>query len=334
MSKLRIATFNVENLLQRFDFHRYGELTPERPLRILGVDESARDYFSLRRSLHVNLTDDSRQMTAQAIRDTQADIICLQEVDNRSVLDRFHHDYLSSAQVRYGWRRLLEGNDPRGIDVCVMSKDRIEVKSHAHHTYGEMGLYNCTLRDAFISEGDRIFRRDCLEVRTTVGESTLTVFVCHFKSLSGGKRSRALRRAEAEAVRKIIECRYPEPAKGLWLVVGDLNDYLDNDAVTPDHSLAPLLGDGFSENLVARRDVDDRWTHYYPPKNSWSQLDYILASPAVAKMNPDTKPDIIRSGLPYRVPGLECHKRYPRVGFDRPKASDHCPVVTDVVLDD
>ena len=35
---IRIATFNVENLLRRFNFYSYGSLTVEPALRILGVE--------------------------------------------------------------------------------------------------------------------------------------------------------------------------------------------------------------------------------------------------------------------------------------------------------
>ncbi len=46
-------------------------------------------------------------------------------------------------------------------------------------------------------------------------------------------------------------------------------------------------------------------------------------------MNAQRKPEIIRNGQPFRTvfpPGQEV-ERYPRTGWDRPKASDHCPVV-------
>jgi len=39
-------------------------------------------------------------------------------------------------------------------------------------------------------------------------------------------------------------------------------------------------------------------------------------------------PDIVRKGQPWRTPfppGQEV-ERFPRAGWDRPKASDHCPV--------
>ena len=54
----------------------------------------------------------------------------------------------------------------------------------------------------------------------------------------------------------------------------------------------------------------------------------LLASPALARRNSMGVPDIIRRGQPYRTlfPEGQEVERYPRVGWDRPKASDHCPV--------
>ncbi len=92
---------------------------------------------------------------------------------------------------------------------------------------------------------------------------------------------------------------------------------------------------------MERRPAHDRWTLYHAsgPVSALSkpfdrkvrhlvQLDYLLASPALAEKNPDAVPDIIRYGLPHRVPFPPGQKvaRYPRMGWDRPKASDHCPV--------
>jgi hypothetical protein len=47
-----------------------------------------------------------------------------------------------------------------------------------------------------------------------------------------------------------------------------------------------------------------------------------------AASNATRKPEITRNGQPWRTIfplGREV-ERYPRVGWDRPKASDHCPV--------
>ena len=49
---------------------------------------------------------------------------------------------------------------------------------------------------------------------------------------------------------------------------------------------------------------------------------------SVEDRNAGAVPDIIRNGQPFRTlfpPGQEV-ERFPRVGWDRPKASDHCPV--------
>jgi len=336
MADIRVATFNVENLLRRFDFYRYGGLTTEPSLAILGVEENDQDYLLLRRAFTVTQTDDGRQMTSQAIRDTDAGIVCLQEVDNLQVLHDFHEQYLKkSANVHYGWRRLLEGNDMRGIDVAVMSRSWISVTSHKHHTFHDFGLFNQELADYGLSAGDPIFRRDCLEVETNVGGQDLFIFVCHFKSMSGGRdRTMPVRRAEASAVRRIIEDKWPnDHAQRNWIITGDLNDYLvDGNGQPIAHGLEPLFDNHFSVNLVENMPAADQWTHYYTGDGSCNQLDYILASPAVDASNPYVQPDIIRNGQPHRVPGIENVVRYPRVGYDRPKASDHCPVAVTLTI--
>jgi endonuclease/exonuclease/phosphatase family metal-dependent hydrolase len=334
---IRIATFNLENLLQRFNFYSYGQLTVERSLRILGVESDDEDYFALRRSLFVALTDDSRQQTAQVIRDTGADVICLQEVENIDVLNHFHQRFLKqSTGVNYGWRRLIEGNDNRGIDVAVMSKQRIDPPvSHAEHTFDDFDLFNAELEAYGLSPGDSIFRRDCLEVETSVDDNPLTLFICHFKSMSGGRdETIPVRRAEAAAVRRIIEDRFPNLDQADWLVVGDLNDYISDsngNPVTP-NGLEPLFEGGFSVNLVDNLPAANRWTHFYPREQSFHQLDYLLASPGLAGKNLGVQPDIVRAGQPYRIPGIEAVPRYPRVGFDRPKASDHCAVAVTLTV--
>jgi predicted extracellular nuclease len=328
-----IATFNVENLLNRFDFHTFGQMTRERALDLFAIPfPYTPESLALRQSLTISLADDARQQTAQAVRDTGADIIGVQEIDNKPVLDLFHDRFLkSSTHLHYGWRRTSPGNDPRGIEVGVMSKPRIaRLTMHNEITFGDFDLYNSELMQSGESEGDRIFRRDCLELDFNLEGTTLTIFVCHFKSMAGGRlETRPVRHAEAKAVRRIIEDRFgANTATAKWIIVGDLNDYVVSDTGTadPDTALGPLFEGGFSTNVLENLPPLERWTHYFPDENSFHQLDYILLSPALASLNGTAMPVIVRGAQPYRVPGLEAVPRYPRVGFDRPKASDHCPV--------
>ncbi len=336
---IRIATFNVENLLRRFDFHRYGRLVKERTLSILGVGDDA-EGMTLRRALHVGLTEDMRQMTGQAIRDTGADIICLQEVDNLQVLEDFDSYYVDRPTgIRYGWERLIEGNDRRGIDVAVMSKQRIGVTSHQELTFDDLGLFNQELEDYGLRPGHRVFRRDCLEITTKVDGEDLTIFNCHFKSMSGGRdETMPVREAEAKAVVEILKAKYGglDAAKAAkWVICGDLNDYThssSNGQELAKSGLRPLFNHDLCFNPVLNLPFSERWTHYYPKDDAKRQLDYVLLSPALRALNADVEPQIVRGGMPYRVPGLDDVKRYPRMGFDRPKASDHCPLTVELTI--
>jgi endonuclease/exonuclease/phosphatase family metal-dependent hydrolase len=248
----------------------------------------------------------------------------------------------------YDERIVIEGNDGRGIDIGLLSKLPVQVTSHAARSFDELGVWSAELaayretidgRERTYTPADRLFRRDCLEIDVDTGGAPLTVFACHLKSMAPERsRTRVLRQAEALGVRRLIEARFgPRVADANWLVCGDMNDYAEIDGAPEldatgrqvPHGLGPLLDGGFAVNLVARRPPLDRWTTYYAPLDLYTQLDFILASPALARANPDAVPEVIRGGQPYRARRHE-GPRFPRVGWDRPKASDHCPVVVEL----
>ena len=86
------------------------------------------------------------------------------------------------------------------------------------------------------------------------------------------------------------------------------------------------------ENVVDRMpDPQDRWTHYYKRRNEYKQLDYILLSKSLADANPGVVPEIERRGIPKR-PTRYDGPRFAGVDWDKPKASDHCPVVMDLAI--
>lgn len=368
----RLATFNVENLLTRFDFSGYrNELRQDRTLRMLDIRNEA-VYREMEVARVVAATDDTRQQTALAIADTFSDMICLQEVESLDALSAFASNYLyRMVGDGYQHKYLIEGNDSRGIDVAVMMRDRtaageplefVSIRSHAALTYEEAKLFSSDLAPLEKPE-NRIFRRDCLEIDIRVGGRPLTVYVVHFKSKGGTRGLPAgapgsdptlpVRRAEAAAVRGIIERRFGAEGsrKAPFAICGDMNDFMEQVTVTgdrrsghaftpepvPDSALTIFTADGFAENVVARRDPLNRWTHYHargPEDRHLCQLDYIWLSPALATLNAGQKPDIVRNGQPHRTvfPPGQVVERYPRIGWDRPKASDHCPVVMELKL--
>ena len=366
----RIATFNVENLMNRFDFSGYrNELHLDRALALFDIKDEA-EFRELERARTIAHTDDTRQLTALAIAATRADILCLQEVDNLAALNAFEYGYLFKM-IGAGYREKYSsaGNDTRGIDVAVMMRretadgDPIEFQrmtTHAHLTFQDFDLYTPELAALGISPNERIFRRDCLEIDLRIGGRPLTLYVVHFKAMSpprngqdGRETSMPIRIAEASAVRRIICDRFglEGAARKNWMICGDFNDYRERVIIEGDahngYSFRPvqetqssvnvLTAGGFCENVVERRPEIDRWTLYHtrgPDERHLCQLDYLLLSPALARRNSNAVPDIIRQGQPWRTifpPGQEV-ERYPRTGWDRPKASDHCPVAISLNL--
>ena len=366
---VRIGTFNIENLLTRFDFSGFrNQFRQDRVMQLFSV-ERQNEYQQLEAARLVSLTDDIRQMSGLAIADADADILCLQEVESLEALNAFEYGYLfRMVGESYRHKFLIKGNDSRGIDVALMVRERtragdeirvVDVKSHANVTFRQFGLLDEALA-ANCNPDDKIFRRDCLEIDIRIANRPLTVYVTHFKSMTNSRdvegdgrvTTMALRRAEAKAVRGIIAKRF---ANGLanknFVICGDMNDYQERIVVSGDRrrgyefhpakedesALDVFTHDGFVENPMLRRPVLDRWTLFHtrgPAEQHLAQLDYIWISPSLARANPDDIPEIIRAGQPFRTPfppGQEV-ERYPRVGWDRPKASDHCPVVMELAL--
>ncbi|MBL8589503.1 MAG: endonuclease/exonuclease/phosphatase family protein [Methylobacteriaceae bacterium] len=361
---IRIATFNVENLYSRFDFT--GKVARER--RIVGAYaiEDPQEYDLVRKSFEAVASDDMRQLTALAIADTQADIVCLQEVDSEDALNLFYEAYLRpvlrqrfgaatkgldreqrdhvSPAWFYDWRRVVPGNDSRGIDVGVLSRFPVTVVSNANLTYEfvrELEPDWPALEALSASRDGRLFRRDCLEIEVATGGEPLTLFNCHFKSMQplarggdGRLDTMLLRRAEARGVRRIIERRFGVEGarRANWAICGDLNDFVAIEGVAaPGGALGPLLDDGFAVDPMTRLPPEERWTHYFAADDLYVQLDYLLLSPALAAASP-AAPQVVRAGQPFRVPRLEGAPRYPRTGWARPKASDHCPVAMPLEL--
>ena len=365
--RLRIATFNVENLAARQSFGPKLRPDTEPALSLFDVQEP-RTRETVQRSIAVALEDDKRELSALAIAETRADLLVLQEVDNLGVLQPFFANYVHRlSDLRYGHFRLIDGNDKRGIDVAFAAradlfdnKRQVRAVSHQAKTFGELGVFSEAVAASGIAADGRVFGRDCLEVTLDLGTAELVLFICHFKAIAdredGRGLTRPLRDAEALAVKRIVLDRFGERwREANWIVAGDLNDFVERigpegEAVRANPGCLDPLLDDFAVNPVADLPPHERWTFYYrepaegerPIEEQHTQLDYLLLSPALAAANPHPRIEILRRGLPYRVPLDPRHPdrsiaylatrgdRYPRVGWDRPKASDHCPLVMEI----
>ncbi len=307
---MRIATFNVENLFTRYLFAR-------------GVNrkDAAKRGFTTE-ELRFRLSDPiSKQLTAQTMEATGAEVFALQEVESLDVLKQFRDSYLGGPDC-WPHALVIDGNDQRRIDVGVLSRHPIvHARSWQH------------LRQ----DGEPVFDRDCLEVDIEGPIGRLTLYINHLKSMrapnrtqgSGRALTRARRRQQVSAIRDIITERFgPDPSDAPFVVLGDLNDYPEDDHQGRSGILELVRWDAV-ENVLDRLPPEDRWTHFFPGTrdlpDAYRQLDYVLPSRGLAARNP-APPWLERRGQPGRALRF-AGERFEGIGFDRPKASDHCPVV-------
>jgi endonuclease/exonuclease/phosphatase family metal-dependent hydrolase len=303
---MRVATFNVQNLRLR---RAGGEAQP----RLDGAwdKDDAEDRSPAARALDAA----DRRLTARVLRATAADVIALQEVFDAATLDHFHDRVLVPlGTAPFPYRICKPGNDGRGLDVALMSRRPFaRVASHARLTAADLAA------QGFPQDGPDgpVFRRDCLEAE--VGR--LALFVCHLKAPWPDPRAAwTQRRREALAVRCLVARRFPDPARGLWLILGDLNEPRAGD--DGGLAIAPLLG-RFSVNLAARMPVAERWSWAGPGGARRSMPDLMLASPALAAACPEAVPETIRAGMGREAAG---GARFAETGRHRPHASDHAAV--------
>ena len=303
---VRIASFNCENLFARF---RFRDNIPEN-------STIRNDDFTIN-DLSFQFTDrDMRLITGNAIKSLNADVIALQEVEKLDVLERFRNQFLGGSRS-YPHIMLIDGNDPRFIDVGVLSRFPIvHARSYQH------------LRKSANSRS-YVFSRDCLEVDIAFEKRTITLFVNHFKSMMGGRaNTRDRRLLQVRTVRKLIEERFGKNSTGdnPFIVLGDFNDYIETGHVG-ESSLSNLVRWNQVENVVDRLDENERWTHFYAGGNDYRQLDYILVSNTLK--DHVTSVEIERRGMPKRATRYD-GSRFRGVGKDNPKASDHCPVLVEL----
>jgi len=296
---IRLATFNAENLFARYNFKK-------------NYNPISKDGFTIN-DLAFDIYDETdKKITARAIREVNADVIALQEIESLPVLDAFNSKYLGKMEYRH--RILIDSFDPRKIDVAILSRFPItSIRSHRQE------------RNA--SNSAWLFSRDCLVVAINIEGKELILYINHFKSMMEGRAETHNRRKEqVDRVATIIDDRWKaKEYEGNFVALGDFNDYPEGDT-----ALNSLIEHPGLEDVVKRMPQEDRWTHFYSGKKEYKQLDYILLSKSLAQMNPNP-PGIMRKGLPYRTKKYD-GPRFPNVGEDEPKASDHAPVFIDIEL--
>lgn len=225
------------------------------------VANGRREWVGWIELLKTDLPGDQVINTGRVIDAVSADVLCLVEVEDRLSLDRFNREVLGKKFRKvYTCDMLIDGNDPRGIDIGLLTRYSITaIRSHLHD-----------------GGKSRVFSRDCPEFEVEFKEGTsLWVLGNHFKSKGYGNPlendARRLRQAEAVAAIYLKARRRSD----LVAVVGDLNDFPASDTLAP---------------LIQKTDLLDVMTHqsyvgdpgtYMTGKQEAQKIDYVLLSPAL-----------------------------------------------------
>lgn len=344
---LRITTFNIENLFNRYLFLDRPGLDYEKgrvPGGVTTIDRGGQAQGEA-------TTVIQRNNTARAILECKPDILAVQEVEDLWALRYFNERYLHNY---FGQMIMIEGNDGRGIDVGLCIKHGYNAQVQGIRTYADdlteearkngkriSRYFNPETQDLVVTNA--LFSRDCLAVDLDAEGVPLTIFVNHLKAqASGDKKTQAdnLRREQARRVAELVG----EAIKRRFVIVtGDLNDDLfeekeekkaekknEKKAETP-ASLEPLhalIRDKILIDPFQGTPPKQRWTYYYTVGDETNRFDYVLVDGRLAGTISEF--GILRKGLTLKCEidkenGPEC-ERYPTIGYEETEASDHCPV--------
>jgi endonuclease/exonuclease/phosphatase family metal-dependent hydrolase len=221
------------------------------------------------------------------------------EVEDRGILQDFNSKILGGKKFKYPM--LVDGNDPRGIDVGLLSN--FEVANVRTHIFD---------RD---STGI-IFSRDCLESELKLPDGRPLHILCnHLKSQGYGSPKANDAKRERQAVRNAEILSGYNLATDLVIVAGDMND---DPGSAP---LQPMLGVSNLFDVLELKfgsNPQNRWTYKY--RSQSNQIDFLLVSKPLKDGFQDA--GIERRGM-FGVNGVT---PFPSVTSKKTSASDHAAV--------
>ncbi len=241
---LTIATYNVENYLvtNRMVDGVYREAYPKPEQEKAGL--------------------------RQVIAGIAPDILAIEEMGPQPFLDELQRELKQGGQD-FPFAVLLEAADP-DRHVAVLSK--LPFKRILRHAAVPIN---------YLGHKD-VVKRGVLEVILATDAGEFSLFVVHLKSRLTEQKDdpeSALRRhEEARAVRDVVLSRYPDPARGRFILCGDWNDTLGSKSVRMLTRRGELE---VGEILPAADSHGETWTHFYRREDTYSRIDYLLVSPAL-----------------------------------------------------
>ena len=259
------------------------------------------------------IDEQAMRNTARVMRDVEADVMGVVEVESRPVLRDFNADVISAlGGEAYRHAMVIDGNDTRGIDVGLLTRREFPIGQLRSHVDDMMG------------ERDLIFSRDCAEYEvTTPSGARILLMLNHFKSKGYGSQqsSNDRRRNQAQRVKDIYDERVGMGIKNI-AILGDFND-------TPGSApLSPLIEGTNLKDIFLHPTFDDGgYPGTYGNCSAENKIDFILLSPAL--FDKVTGGGVFRKGM---WPGARARRweAYPELVRKVDAASDHAAIWADI----
>jgi Endonuclease/Exonuclease/phosphatase family len=293
MGEIAVGTFNLNNLFSRFDFS--ADVSTAAPSTVKVEERTSFSFddpagFKLRKylgKLVVGKSAAERKLIADRIKRMNLEVLAVQEVEDIDTLRQFNRDDLAGL---YPHTVLIEGNDPRLIDIGLLSKLPLGAVTSWQHIPDPL-------------DGNPLFSRDLLQVdvlNASRKERLFTVFNNHLKShfvpftatdpAAEQARANELRRRQCQAIAAIIAAETRPNSR--YLVLGDMNDPPDSEFMAPLAESSQLkLTFGLTNPTETRPAPGSpppptvAWTERFKPSGKpavYTLMDQVWLSPALA----------------------------------------------------
>jgi len=255
--RVRVATFNVRRFFDTV------------------CDSGACEFEDYEGLASPAYFEERADQVASAIRNLDADVISLQEIENQACLDAL---LVRLADVMpYG--HLGETGGAATVDVAVLSKLPLD------RVVGHRATNPLTLADGTVTT----FSRELLEVHTNARTGApVILFAAHYKSKSNDEPARRLAEAQVSA-RIVPEVAAANPG-ALVVLAGDLND-------TPDSPPMNALEEGGLVRLADDLALDAQATYRFNGRGQ--AIDHLLLAPTPAAVRIAKSARVWRDGSGY-----------------------------------
>ncbi len=249
----RVATYNVENYLDQ--------------------PTESRKFTK---------SDRAKAKVCESIRALDPDVIALEEMGSTNALLELR-DSLKKKGLDFPYWEHVQGWDTN-IHVAILS--RFPFAGRRPHT-----------NDNFLLDGRRFsVSRGFAEVELQVATNfTVTLIATHLKSRRPVPEAdeAQLRLEEAKVLRGIVDEHFKADANAKLIVLGDFNNVKNSDSTKEiigrgkfkllDTRPAERNGDNTPNEIARFEPRNVTWTHYYGVEDTYSRIDFILLSPALAR---------------------------------------------------